>query len=186
MIVLVHGWSARGTSQFLNSSGTGRYMDYLCEEVVPFVDSRYPTLALGSGRGLSGNSSGGYGALAVSMLRPELFSALASHAGDGALFECCYQPLFPVAARELRDLFEGSLSVFRRRISIDNWTEAPVLFAAYGLPACAYTPDPDRPGEPLMPFDLRTGEPVAEIWSRWLKSSTRCAWPSATPPPCAR
>ena len=38
-----HGRSYGG-SQFLNSTGTGSYLDYLCDEVVAFVDERYPTL----------------------------------------------------------------------------------------------------------------------------------------------
>ena len=38
---------------------------------------------------------------------PDVFGALASHAGD-ALFEACYQTEFPVTARLLRDKFESS------------------------------------------------------------------------------
>jgi len=167
LIVFVDAWTSCGTSQFLNSGGTGRYLDYVCDEVVPFVDARYPTLAVRERRGVSGKSSGGYGALVISMLRPDVFAALASHAAD-ALFECCYQPLFPVAARELRDNFDGSWSVFRESISIANWRESAVLFAAYGT-ACAYTPDLERPGEALMPFDVATGRPIQEIWTRWLE-----------------
>ena len=39
-------WTSRGGSQFINSASTGRYLDYLCDEVVPFIDGRYPTLAV--------------------------------------------------------------------------------------------------------------------------------------------
>ena len=115
VIVFVDAWTSRGGSQFLNSTSTGRYLDYVCDEVVPFVDARYPTLAAREHRGVSGKSSGGYGALVLSMLRPDVFGALASHAGD-ALFESCYQPLFPAAARMLRDDFEGSWEAFEQRI----------------------------------------------------------------------
>jgi enterochelin esterase-like enzyme len=167
VIVFVDAWTSCGTSQFLNSAGTGRYLDYVCDEVVPFVDAGYPTVAARERRGLAGKSSGGYGALVISMSRPDVFAALASHAGD-ALFECCYQPLFPIAARELRDNFGGSWSAFREHISIANWRESAVLFAAYGT-ACAYTPDLDHPGEALMPFELATGRPIHEIWTRWLE-----------------
>ena len=96
---------------FLNSASTGRYLDYLCDEVVTFVDGRYPTLADPAIAALTGKSSGGYGAMVVPMLRPEVFGALASHAGD-ALFECSYLPAFPQVARELRDHFDGSYEVF--------------------------------------------------------------------------
>jgi hypothetical protein len=102
----------------------------------------------------------------MSLLRPDVFGALASHAGD-ALFECCYQPLFPSAARELRDRFEGSRRVFHEPISLANWRESPLLFAAYGT-ACAYTPDPARPGEAPLPFETTTGRPIGEAWAEWL------------------
>jgi hypothetical protein len=167
LIVFVDASTSRGGSQFLNSTGCGRYLDYVCDEVIPFVDTRYATLGAREHRGVSGKSSGGYGAMLVSMLRPDLFGALASHAGD-ALFECCYQPFFPVAARMLRSHFEGSWDTFEDRIETADfdWRQCAVLFAAYGT-ACAYTPDPNRPGKPLIPFDS-LGRPIEEIWSLWL------------------
>src|ERR1700722_20018664 len=87
IVVFVDAWTSRGGSQFLNSSSTGRYLDYLCDEVVAFVDSHYPTAASRAPRGIAGKSSGGYGAMVARMLRPDVFGALGSHAGD-ALFEC--------------------------------------------------------------------------------------------------
>ncbi len=130
ILVFIDAFTSRGGSQFLNSSGCGRYLDYVCDEAVPFVDARYPTLAERDHRGLSGKSSGGYGALVLSMLRPELFGALASHAGD-ALFECCYQPVFPQAARQLRSQFTGSWQRFEERIAQPdfNWRDCAALFA---------------------------------------------------------
>jgi S-formylglutathione hydrolase FrmB len=167
VIVFVDASTSWGGSQFLNSSSTGPYLDYLCDEVVPFIDSRYPTSSRREHRGVSGKSSGGYGAMALSMLRPELFGALASHAGD-ALFECCYQPLFPVAARLLKTQFRGSWEAFEARAQEADfdWKQSAALFAAYGM-ACAYTPDPNRPGKALIPFD-DVGRPIEEVWGRWL------------------
>ena len=167
LVVFVDGFTSWGGSQFLNSTSTGRYRDYLCDELVPFIDARYPSLSARDHRGVSGKSSGGYGALVLSMLRPDVFGALASHAGD-ALFECCYQPLFPVAARLLRTQFQGSWEAFEARAQEDDfdWKQSAALFAAYGT-ACAYTPDPDRPGKALIPFD-DVGRPIEELWARWL------------------
>jgi S-formylglutathione hydrolase FrmB len=167
LIVFVDASTSWGGSQLLNSAGTGRYLDYLCDEVVPFIDARYPTLSTREHRGVSGKSSGGYGAMVVSMLRPEVFGALASHAGD-VLFECCYQPFFPVAARLLRTQFRGSWEAFEAQAQEAefDWRHSAVLFAAYGM-ACAYTPDPGRPGRALIPFD-EVGRPVDDVWARWL------------------
>jgi hypothetical protein len=169
IVVFVDAWTSRGGSQFLNSAGTGRYLDHLCDEVVPFVDERYPAIAGREGRGLAGKSSGGYGAMVVPMLRADVFAALASHAGD-ALFECCYLPDFPAIARQLRDSFDGSYEVFRKRLGETDhfdWSRFGKPFEIYGY-ACAYSPDPARPGEALLPFDTATGRLDDDVWERWL------------------
>jgi S-formylglutathione hydrolase FrmB len=170
IVVLVDAWTALGGSQFLNSSSTGRYMDYLCEEVVEFVDARYPTLASRDHRGLAGKSSGGYGAMVVPMLRPDVFGALASHSGD-ALFEACYLREFPVIARELRDHYSGSLELLLREVAEADhfdWDRFGGAFSLYAY-AAAYTPDPARPGAALLPFDVATGRLIDEVWERWLE-----------------
>src|SRR5919112_1115573 len=168
IVVFVDAWTSYGGSQFINSASTGPYMDYLCDEVVPFVDERYPTAAGRDHRGLSGKSSGGYGAMVVPMLRPDVFGALASHAGD-ALFEACYMPNFPAAARKLRDDFEGSWDVVwdqiraADRFDFDRFENADL----YGY-AAAYSPDPQQPGKALMPFDVTTGRLIDDVWAQWL------------------
>jgi S-formylglutathione hydrolase FrmB len=170
VIVLVDAWTSLGGSQFLNSTSTGRYLDHLCDEIVPFVDERYPTLAARRHRGIAGKSSGGYGAMVVPMLRPDVFGALASHAGD-ALFECCYQREFPTIARRLRDDFGGSFDELLERVGHEptfDWGRYGDAFSMYAY-ACAYTPDPDRPGRALLPFEVTTGRLVDDIWQRWLE-----------------
>jgi S-formylglutathione hydrolase FrmB len=169
LVVFVDAWTAYGGSQFLNSTSTGRYLDYLCDEIVPFVDDRYPALPGRDHRGLTGKSSGGYGAMVVPMLRPDVFGALASHAGD-ALFECCYQPNFPALARKLRDDFGGSWDVmweqFRASERFDM--ERFENFDLYGY-AAAYSPDPDHPGKALLPFEIATGRLIEDVWAQWLE-----------------
>jgi S-formylglutathione hydrolase FrmB len=169
LVVFVDAWTRYGGSQFLNSTSTGPYLDYLCDEVVPFVDARYPTAADREHRGLTGKSSGGYGAMVVPMLRPDVFGALASHAGD-ALFECCYLPEFPAVARKLRDDFEGSWEVFFESFAtadaMDFGRFRPIEVYGY---AAAYTPDPAAPGRALVPFDIATGRLDEDIWAQWLE-----------------
>ena len=170
IVVFVDAWTSLGGSQFLNSTSTGRYMDYLCDEIVPFVDSRYPTAASREHRGIAGKSSGGYGAMVVPMLRPDVFGAFASHSGD-ALFEVTYLPEFRQVARMLRDRFEGSYDVLLERFAASDhleWGLYGVSLEMYGY-ACAYTPDPQRPGHPLLPFEIATGRLVEEVWAKWLE-----------------
>ena len=144
-------------------------MDYLCDEVVAFVDERFPAIADRESRGLTGKSSGGYGAMVVPMLRPDVFGALASHAGD-ALFECCYLADFRDVARELRDRFDGSYDVFFERLrEADHmdWEKLGKPLELYGY-AAAYSPDPERPGKALVPFDVATGRLLDDVWALWL------------------
>ncbi|MDQ3914288.1 MAG: alpha/beta hydrolase-fold protein [Actinomycetota bacterium] len=170
VVVFVDAWTSYGGSQFVNSVATGPYMDYLCDEVVPFVDARYPTIADRDHRGITGKSSGGYGAMMVPMLRPDVFGALASHAGD-ALFEVCYQPEFPQTARILRDHFEGSYDVFWDRLRSAERFDFGLFghpLNAYAMAAC-YSPDEARPGRPVLPFDVETGRLYPGVWERWLE-----------------
>lgn len=167
VVVLVDCWTRLGGSQFLDSPATGRYHTYLCDEVVPWVDRTYRTIADRARRGIAGKSSGGYGAMVTPMLRPDLFSGLATHAGD-ALFENCYLPEFREAARLLRDKYEGSFdrfwSDFRSRPAFSKEKDE-ILLNVWCMAAC-YSADED--GTVRLPFDTRTGELVPDVWARWL------------------
>jgi hypothetical protein len=167
VLVWVDCWTALGGSQFLDSPGTGNYHTYLCDEVVPWVDTNYRTLPASEHRGIQGKSSGGYGAMVTPMVRPDLFGGLATHAGD-ALFEACYLPEFREAARALRDDYEGSFERFwddfRSRPAFSKDSDH-VLLNTWCMAAC-YSTDPD--GTVRLPFDTDTGELLPEVWERWL------------------
>ncbi|HEY0804669.1 MAG TPA: alpha/beta hydrolase-fold protein, partial [Pseudonocardiaceae bacterium] len=131
VVVYVDAWTAYGGSQFVDSPGTGRYHSYLCDEIVPWVDARYRTLADRDHRAIMGKSSGGFGAMITPMLRPDLFGALATHAGDN-LYEYCYLPGFIKAVRGLRG-YDGDIqrwwSQFRDRVAFTFGDDADILTA---------------------------------------------------------
>jgi hypothetical protein len=166
VLVLVDAWTAYGGSQFVDSPGTGQYHSYLCDEVVPFVDERYRTLTAPEHRGITGKSSGGFGAMITPMLRPDLFGGLASHAGD-ALYELCYVAGFGKTVRALRE-YDGSYERFwedfKARPPLSKESDADLVLT-YGV-AAAFSADPD--GTVHLPFDLRTGRLVDDVWERWL------------------
>jgi putative esterase len=166
VVVLVDAWTAYGGSQFVDSPGTGRYHSYLCDEVVPFVDARYRTLASAAHRGIAGKSSGGFGAMITPMLRPDLFGGLASHAGD-ALYELCYIQGFGKVVRALRD-YDGSYERFwedfASRPPMSKQSDGDLVIT-YGV-AAAFSADED--GTVHLPFDLGTGRLVDDVWARWL------------------
>ena len=167
IVVYVDAWTAYGGSQFVDSPGTGRYHTYLCDEVVPFVDDRYRTLAAPEHRGVTGKSSGGFGALITPMLRPDLFGGLASHAGD-ALYELCYIPIFPKVVRALRDEYGGSYERFwedfRSRPAMSKESDGDLVIT-WGVAACFSAEDD---GTVRLPFEVETGKLVPGVWERWL------------------
>jgi S-formylglutathione hydrolase FrmB len=167
IVVYVDAWTNLGGSQFLDSPATGRYHTYLCDEVVPWIDARYRTAADRDHRAIAGKSSGGYGAMVTAMLRPELFCAFATHAGD-ALFEVCYGPDFREVVRALRDGYGGSYDAFwadfRSRPGRAKSTDGTLL-NVWCMAAC-YSADAD--GTVRLPFEVETGRLIPEIWERWL------------------
>ena len=167
LVVFVDCWTSLGGSQYLDSPATGRYHTYLCDEVVPFVDGRYRTLDRPEHRGISGKSSGGYGAMITPLLRPDLFGGLATHAGD-ALFELCYLPEFPQVVRALRADYAGSYQRFWQEFETRPAFVRPqdgVVLNAWCMAAC-YSADPD--GTVRLPFDPATGRLDEAVWQRWL------------------
>jgi Putative esterase len=167
LLVWVDAWTSLGGAQFIDSPGTGRYHTYLCEEVIPWVDAHYRTLPEAAHRGITGKSSGGYGAMVTPMLRPDLFGGLATHAGD-ALFEMCYQPDFRRSVRVLRDSYEGSFDrfweEFHGRPAFTKDSDFHLL-NDWCMAAC-YSTDDD--GTVQLPYDTDTGELRPEVWERWL------------------
>ncbi|MGH2462883.1 MAG: alpha/beta hydrolase [Candidatus Limnocylindria bacterium] len=168
LVVFVDCWTSLGGSQYLDSPGTGRYLTYLCDEIIPWVDATYRTLPDASHRAVTGKSSGGYGAMVLPMLRPDRFGALATHAGD-ALFEVAYLPEVGDAARALREHYGGEYdrfwADFRSRPGVVRPADH-VLLNQWCMAAC-YSTDPD--GTIRLPFDPATGRLVPETWERWLE-----------------
>ena len=166
IIVYVDAWTAYGGSQFVDSPGTGRYHTYLCDEVVPFVDAHYRTLAEAGHRGVQGKSSGGFGAMITPMLRPDLFGAMASHAGD-SYYELLYVPEFGKAVRALRE-YDGSIdkwwSDFQSRVAFTKSADETLLMLL-GVSAC-FSARED--GSPELPFSPASGRLREDVWQRWL------------------
>ena len=167
IVVYVDAWTALGGSQFLDSSATGRYHTYLCEDVVGFVDGEYRTVPDRDHRAVMGHSSGGYGAIVTTMLRPDLFSAFASLAGD-CCFELSLLPEVARAHRALRDHYGGSYDRFFADLATRpalSKPDDPALVMVWALSAC-YSAEPD--GSVSLPFDAATGAIRQDTWSRWL------------------
>jgi S-formylglutathione hydrolase FrmB len=165
ILVLVDCFTRFGGNQYLNSSATGRYEDYIVKEIVSFVDKNYNS----STRSVFGHSSGGYGSLILGIRHPDVFNALSDHSGDAA-FEYCYLPDFPKALESYRQ-YDNSpkkwLDNFWKKQNHHNKEDGPPLnvFAM----AAHYSPNPHSNEMGVdLPFDLNTGEILQDTWNRWL------------------
>jgi enterochelin esterase family protein len=165
IVVMPDCLTAYGGSQYINSPATGRYEDYLVEEIVPFIDERYRTDPMR--RAVFGKSSGGYGAMVLGMRHPDVFRILASHSGD-AYFECCYKADFWkfVAGIARHGGVEKFLADFPAMEPLPE--KAVELLNVIAMSAC-YSPNADAPPGFEFPFDLETGELRVDVWSRWLE-----------------
>ena len=161
IVVWVDCWTSLGGSQFLDSPGTGNYLTYLCDEIVPFVDERYRTIADRDHRGIQGKSSGGYGAMVVPMLRPDLW-------GDSPpRRRCALRGVLPPGFPRVRSRAPRSVRRILRRLLEGLPEPAGVLEGRRRTPAerlcmaACYSADPD--GTVRLPFDTATGELIPEM-----------------------
>ena len=163
IVPMVDCFTKVGGNQYINSTATGRYDDYLRREVVPFVESRYRV----GRRGIWGKSSGGYGSIVQGMLHPDTWSALADHSGDSC-FELCYIADFPKALAAFRE-HGGPAGWLRWYWRQPNRRRAEFYqpLTTLGM-AAHYSPNPRSPEMGIdFPFDLETGEWRPWIWARW-------------------
>lgn len=154
-----------GGSQYLDSPASGNYETHLCHEVVPAVDRQFRTLSVREARAIGGKSSGGFGALVLAMRHPDLFTAVASHSGDG-YFELSIATDIAKAFRTLRRRggVEGFLRHFDGAASKKSDDVTTMMMLAMGA---AYAPDASSPYGFALPFDLETGEIVPAVWKRF-------------------
>ncbi len=68
-------------SFYTNSVLYGNYEDFIFQDLIPFIDSTYNTLAQKSFRAIWGVSMGAYGAFKQVFKHPEYYTAIAAHSG---------------------------------------------------------------------------------------------------------
>jgi len=162
IVVMPDCFTYYGGSQYINSTATGNYEDYLIDEIVPFVDESFRTIVDRNSRGVMGKSSGGYGSLIMGMRHSDVFGLACSTSGD-ATFELCYLADIPKAVRAIN----GDPKAFMQKFWAEEKKRKDDFPAVnmIGMRAC-YSPN----GTDFdMRFDLATGEIRDEVWQRWLE-----------------
>jgi enterochelin esterase family protein len=170
IVLLPDCFTRYGGSQYIDSPAIGRYQSYLAEELIPLVDQRFRTIPERDARAVIGKSSGGYGALIFGMMRPDLFAAIGSHAGDSA-FDLSYQRELPrtLLTLEKRGGIRGFLDWFDAQ---PQKSGSAIEVMSNLCCAAAWSPSEKGPYGYGTGFDLPynpiTGELIPKIWSRWL------------------
>jgi enterochelin esterase family protein len=154
-----------GGSQYINSTATGAYEDYLIGEIVPFVDENFRTVKDKNRRAVMGKSSGGYGSLIMAMRHADVFGLACSTSGD-AYFEYCYLPGIAEGFRSLKDGPEALLKKFWDETARKSKHDFAALNTV-GMSAC-YSPNPESEMGFDLPFDRETGALREDVWQKWL------------------
>ena len=192
IIVFPDCFTALGGNQYINSSAIGNYADYLIDEIIPFVDKEFRTLASREHRACFGKSSGGYGAIIHGMKYAKHWGAIADHSGD-AYFDFVYMHDWPRTLTELmkhrpkmrkaglidvRKEEKGAATGFddgRAKAFLNAIWKKDKLSDGEGhalmilAMAATYDPEPKAPLGFRLPFNLETGERIDSRWKAWLK-----------------
>ena len=167
LVAIVDGNNRFGGSQYVDSIGSGAYATHAIRDCIGFVDRTYPTIASEGGRAVVGKSSGGFGALHLTMSYPGVFCAFASHSGDAG-FAGAYvvefvktQRILEAHGRDPRAFVEAFEAKFKR--SQDEMHAIMMLGQA-----AAYSPRSAEAFDLDLPFDLATGAPRDDVFARWL------------------
>lgn len=167
IVVFPDCYTSLGGNQYVNTPAMGAYADYLAEELIPAVDGAYRTIPEPSARAVFGKSSGGFGALHLSLSHPGHWAAVASHAGDAG-FDRAYLGDFPQAASVLAR-HDGDVEHFVQTFWRDKRPGGAAFHTMMTLClAASYSPDGSCPLGLRLPFDLYTCQLDEAVWRRWL------------------
>ena len=156
IIVMPDISTAYGGSFCVNSALNGNHEDYIVNDIVPYIDAHYRTLASRNSRGIAGHCMGGYAAMYLAMRHPDVFGAVASH--SGTLMTAGLLPgMQPIIAAENPDGL-----TLTGPDPAKPWTSTLYLFSA------AFSPNLDNPPFYVdIPFDqnVQIRDDVAQRWA---------------------
>ncbi len=166
ILAIVDGFTRLGGSQYVDSVHNGAYATYTVRDAVGHVDAHYRTIAREGGRAVFGKSSGGFGALHLSLAHPGTFAAFASHSGD-TYFRYASLRSFPTAQRVLEQFgsIEAFVLEFERRPKRPQHFYETIEMLGY---ASAYSPRAAERWAIDLPWDEKTGEIRDDVFARWL------------------
>ncbi|MEN8186055.1 MAG: alpha/beta fold hydrolase [Bacteroidota bacterium] len=146
-----------GFSWYTNSDLNGNFEDYIVNDVVNYIDSRYNTIVDRNGRALIGHSQGGYAAFKLGMKHSGKFGVVASHSGL-LLLEAFLAGSIPIVLAENPDGMNGP-------------DQTKFLTSALYSQAAAWSPNLNNP--PYMVdlfFEYPSGNIIPNVWIHWVEN----------------
>lgn len=153
IVVMPDGGNQLGGGFYRDSPVSGRWAEFIADELTAYVDREYRTDAWREARAVAGHSMGGYGAIHLTMERPDVFGIAY------AMSPCCLAPIEDIGQ---------SNDVWRRAAEVESWDEIGAaaeardfwLVGSMGI-LTAFSPAPESP--PMfvaLPFGVLDGERV--------------------------
>jgi S-formylglutathione hydrolase FrmB len=117
-----------GRTFYINSAdGSVRYSDFLLQEFIPLIETKYRISAGRRNRAISGISMGGYGALRFAFSHPEMFSAVSAQSA-ALITESPHE--LDTAAQSGAPMGKLLATVFGSPIAVAHWKEnSPFVLA---------------------------------------------------------
>lgn len=167
--VFCDAMTAWGGSQFVDSAAMGDYGTYVARDLVDAIRTTLPVTREASKWCVMGGSSGGYGALQLASLHPEIFGVVVAIAPDG-FFEASLLNEIRTALPVFEKL--GGIEGVREEIRSGRFTKRKdwhVVLNAIAMGLCYVG---TRDGWIEWPVDSRTGVVIESSWKRWLEHDT--------------
>lgn len=153
-------------NQYINSAGTGRYADYLCDEIVPFVEEAFNCGGEGR-RGLFGKSSGGYGAAWHALCRSDFWAVASMNSADMG-FETAFYPELLTITEQLAPHDYSIERYFHYIEAQPKIGDKDIVCITYVAQGAFYDPDLTQFRAMRLPMDPFTGELIPERWANWM------------------
>lgn len=178
IFVYLKGASPGGHHVFADSANNGPWGRALVEELIPYLEKRYPMMGKPEGRLLTGHSSGGWASLWLQLNHPDFFGGTWSTSPDPVDFRAFFgASVAPGSAENIYRTREGKpRNVWRdgdrEVMSFEELTRLEAVEGAYGgiYSTMEWAFSPRGPnGRPMPLFDRRTGAIDPEVQQAWTR-----------------
>lgn len=132
ILVIADAYTSYAGSFYSSSPLTGNWSDFEAKELVGYMDKNFRTIANRDARGIGGHSMGGYGALKLAMLHPDVFS--------------CVYALSPGLLAFVKE-FGPNSEAYKQLAAIKSKEELDKTYYPRVIAACAraWSPNPAKP-----------------------------------------